>query len=489
MISNVPPTLSSSNVQVNDNISQRFNAASTRQTTSSLRASDSQTNRHKKLSLLAPKPPEVYKEEPSDIRVFDSTWLCQSPPQVGSLDRALLQKEEVSETPGSSLRYMSGKKIGSEYRSDPDRPSFDIFEQCSSWPQSDSRTCIPSPNPNKRPAKRGEGFGVPQKRSRTSEHDENTAELNEDVDPRLGGDDVENRKGETFACPYYRKDPERHLECINLRMARISDVKQHLKRKHTARYNCLRCSEGFSSQKVYDHHIRQENCCQDSAANIDCVSPAAQDAIKVRFERSLSSKEQWYKIWEVLFGKQNPTMDPYLDNIFKEVTGIIRSVWKKEGDQIISSSIRGRELPSCNDQLHSLLLEFLNKVETRFEQKPSETNSRESTLNSDISLVENMVRTNSEPNFLPATTNPFSSDGIFPSYALPSEMSSSPVNFSSAEPEGAFQTIKNMFNFSIGSPMPQVEYPMEFSTADLQMLGEAEPWIAEGEPHLNNPNN
>ncbi|CEI60266.1 unnamed protein product [Fusarium venenatum] len=515
MTSNAPPKLSSSNIQVNDNTSQCFNRVSSIPTPLSLRVSDSHTNRDNKPSPLAPKPPDACKEEQPDIRWFDGAWPCQSPHQVWSLDGALLQKEESSQPPGSSLKYMSGTTIGSEYPSNPDTLSFDIFEQYSGWPQSDSRTCITSSNPNKRPAKRGEGSEAPQKRSRTSEHDENAGEVNEDGDHRMGGDDADNRRGQTFACPYYRIDPERFLECINLRMPRISDVKQHLKRRHTARYYCLRCSKGFSSQKVYEDHIRQANCSRVSAANLECVSPAAQEAIKVRFERSLSSKDQWNKIWEVLFGKRNPTVNPYLDNIFKEVTGIIRGVWKKEGDQIISSSIKGRELPSCSDQLHSLLLEFLNKVETRFEQKPPETNSRESPLHFDISLVQDMVGANLEPILLPAAEHPSSSDDVFSSYAISSETSNLPVNFSRVGSEGTLQSIKKLFTFPLGTSMQQVEYPhMDFSTTDLQLPGETEPWnfvdslrddsadtslpffhltedpqVLEGEPHLNIPNN
>ncbi|KAF4969550.1 hypothetical protein FSARC_3233 [Fusarium sarcochroum] len=515
MSSHAPTTPSSSNIRVNDNTIQCSNIAQIAPSTLSLRASESHANNDKKPNSIAPKPPRIYKAEPPDSRSLDDLLLCQSPPQIWSLDGVLLGKDEVSQTPGSSLKYMPSTTVGSECPSSPGSLSFaKIFEQCLDWPPLDSKTT--SPNPSKRPAKRGEGSEAPQKRSRTSEYNENTGEVNENGDHRQVGDDTDNRRVETFACPYYRMDPERHLDCINLKMPRISDVKQHLKRRHTACYYCLTCSKGFSSQKVYEGHIRQANCSMAWAANLECVSPAAQETIKLRFDRSLSPKDQWNRIWEVLLGERNTTQNPYLDNIFKEVTEIIRGIWKKEGHQIIFNSIRGRELPSCSDQLHSLLLEFLDKVENRFEQRPPETSSRESSLNLQAPLRDDMAGANLEPVLLSTAPNTSSRDEFSSSCPVIPETSTSSVSFSRAasDPESPFQSFRKMFTFPLGSPMQQAEYPhMDFSTTDLQVPGETEPWhfvdflrddsadtslplshstedrqVLEGEPQLNIPN-
>ncbi|KAF5678861.1 hypothetical protein FDENT_8856 [Fusarium denticulatum] len=100
-----------------------------------------------------------------------------------------------------------------------------------------------------------------------------------------------NKRLETFACPYYRKDPERHLNCINLKLIRISDVKQHLKRRHTSNYSCTRCFEGFSSSKSYEEHVLLQSCPIAECNNNDGVSPVTQQALKDRVDRS-SSPEQ-----------------------------------------------------------------------------------------------------------------------------------------------------------------------------------------------------
>ncbi|KAF4436522.1 hypothetical protein FACUT_6380 [Fusarium acutatum] len=43
-------------------------------------------------------------------------------------------------------------------------------------------------------------------------------------------EDIEVRKA--FACPYFRLDPVRHIECLSRKLYRIQDVKQHLSRRH-----------------------------------------------------------------------------------------------------------------------------------------------------------------------------------------------------------------------------------------------------------------
>lgn len=209
--------------------------------------------------------------------------------------------------------------------------------------------------------RRAEDTKAPHKRSRTS--------VTTDT----------NRRLETFACPYYRKYPERHLDCINLRMIRISDVKQHLKRRHTFKHICTRCFEGFCSSKEYEEHVLQQSCPIVECNNNDSVSPDAQEALKYRVDRSSSSKVQWHEMSKILFGKLGLSLNPYQDGVFKEITGIIRGIWKNEGQNIISSLNDTRNVP-CADQLRPLLSEILTKVEESFEkkeQKPPKETPRE----------------------------------------------------------------------------------------------------------------
>ncbi|KAI1012766.1 hypothetical protein LB504_008483 [Fusarium proliferatum] len=211
---------------------------------------------------------------------------------------------------------------------------------------------------------------TPSKRRRTVGFGDELYDLDED------GDQSPNDSVRRFACPYFRKDPERHIECITLKMVRISDVKQHLKRRHTAPYPCPKCSEGFMSLNMQQEHILQQNCSQGSGANWDSVSLASQKALQARFRKSLSSEAQWYGVWTILFGERRPMPNPHLDGVVKEVIGILRGIWLDEGRRLISEFVETKDQPpSYNDQLYQLLAGILDEVEARFEQKPSERTS------------------------------------------------------------------------------------------------------------------
>ncbi|KAK7597384.1 hypothetical protein V3481_003969 [Fusarium oxysporum f. sp. vasinfectum] len=94
----------------------------------------------------------------------------------------------------------------------------------------------------------------------------------------------------------------------------------------------------------------------------------------------------------ILFGKLGLSLNPYQDGVFKEITGIIRGIWKNEGQNIISSLRDTRNVP-CADQLRPLLSEILARVEDCFEkkeQKPSKESPRErSESNQGLSTIKN----------------------------------------------------------------------------------------------------
>ncbi|CZR46172.1 uncharacterized protein FPRO_11619 [Fusarium proliferatum ET1] len=205
--------------------------------------------------------------------------------------------------------------------------------------------------------RRADDTKAPHKRSRTS--------VTTDTDKRL----------ETFACPYYRKEPERYLDCLNLKMLRISDVKQHLKRRHTFNYSCTRCFEGFLSSNTYEEHVLLKSCPITECNNNYGLSPVAQQALKDRVDRSSSPERQWHEISRILFGKLGLSLNPYQDGVFKEITGIIRGIWKSEEQGIISSLRETQNVP-CATQLRPLLFEILAKVEDCFEQKEKKSPER-----------------------------------------------------------------------------------------------------------------
>ncbi|KAF4496849.1 hypothetical protein FAGAP_7004 [Fusarium agapanthi] len=106
-------------------------------------------------------------------------------------------------------------------------------------------------------------------------------------------EDIELRKA--FACPYFRLDPVRHIECLSRKLYRIQDVKQHLSRRH---------------------YIKRDN-----SDNTRGVNPRTQKVLKLRLDRRLSPEGQWHEIWRTLFNGTLPREGPYLGNSKEEIVG------------------------------------------------------------------------------------------------------------------------------------------------------------------------
>lgn len=219
----------------------------------------------------------------------------------------------------------------------------------------------------KRPA---EGSSAPQKKSRKTKSQNDVEESDRDRDYYSGIDGAEKKKEEKFACPFYRKDPMRFLECINVKMVTISIVKQHLKRRHAGNSHCSVCNTSLALSGLVEDHGRKESCSHSKTSSLDSIPSRIQDVLSFRSDRRMSSLTQWHEIWVILFGKPDTTPKPLLDGIFKEMTGIIRDIWSQDGSQIVSRYVQTRGLPASSGEMLSSLLELLDGVEDRFENKP-----------------------------------------------------------------------------------------------------------------------
>ncbi|KAF5573385.1 hypothetical protein FPANT_12398 [Fusarium pseudoanthophilum] len=282
----------------------------------------------------------------------------------------------------------------------------------------------------KRPA---EGNSAPQKKSRKTKSHNDVEESDRDRDYYSGSGEAEKKKEETFACPFYRKDPVRFLECINLRMVTISIVKQHLKRRHAANLYCSVCKQGFPSSKLYDDHLQRGSCSRSVIDSSDTIPPHILEALKLRSDRRISSEAQWLEIYVLIFGTSDTKPKPFLDGIAKEMTGIIRDIWRQDGSQIVSKSVQERGLPATPGQLFDLLPELLDKVEDRFENKPLKQESDEQLPNTKGAMTENNIRARDdsyqgsrtlddcpEPGFYASDFDPMSNSAFLPSDLLKS---------------------------------------------------------------------
>jgi hypothetical protein len=148
-------------------------------------------------------------------------------------------------------------------------------------------------------------------------------------------EDIEIRKA--FACPYFRLDPVRHIECLSRRLYRIQDVKQHLSRRH------------------YVERDKSSN----ASDNTRGVNTRTQSILKLRLDRRLSPERQWYEIWKILFNQKLPREGPYLSNSKEEIVGSMIAVCKQGSSRVVPGILRSLGLSSEKRKSVQQLMEQL----------------------------------------------------------------------------------------------------------------------------------
>ncbi|RSL64566.1 hypothetical protein CEP53_004024 [Fusarium sp. AF-6] len=186
-----------------------------------------------------------------------------------------------------------------------------------------------------------------------------------------------------WACPFFRRDPTHHMDCITLTLNRIQDVKQHLTRRHTAEFSCSFCFDEFQHRQDWEEHVRLRTC-QPRPCPAHRVSPQAQDRLKVRVDRTLTASEQWYEIWRILFEDEKPPHSPHQGSVIGEVISIIRDCWHTERGQILSELARCEGI-SKNEagHLEVLLGGLLDRVQDRVDPVHRDSGASEAPSNTD----------------------------------------------------------------------------------------------------------
>ncbi|KAK1507559.1 hypothetical protein CTAM01_02671 [Colletotrichum tamarilloi] len=201
---------------------------------------------------------------------------------------------------------------------------------------------------------------APTKRQRVSPPPDHAIYMNESAD-----DDDVTIKGITgnFACPFYRNNAVRHMACLNLRMVRIRDVKQHLQRRHSEpRHYCPHCYKRFETYLEQSQHVQNQSIigCSTKDKEFDFVPPHAKDLLKLKVSRKDTAEEQWYTVWDKIFEPKPRPEHPYMGTVIEEVTIMLQEFWQREGDQIVSRFMETRQVKFQDDvclkeTLHGLM--------------------------------------------------------------------------------------------------------------------------------------
>ncbi|CAH0004331.1 unnamed protein product [Clonostachys byssicola] len=184
-----------------------------------------------------------------------------------------------------------------------------------------------------------------------------------------------------FACPLYRKYPLQNMDCVNRKLTRIRDVKQHLLRRHLA-YRCPICNIPLPSAARKEEHILEQNCTPSQSAERfgpDGITQEVHDILKKRSHRGKAPTTKWYEVWEIIFGDTNREERPFLGPMMEETAKLMRDVWDKESRSIVQDVVSdANDNQNQNDQQIEAMMAMFEKVQDRFETRIHELTSRES---------------------------------------------------------------------------------------------------------------
>lgn len=148
-----------------------------------------------------------------------------------------------------------------------------------------------------------------------------------DRDPPLPSRSSTKRQStRTFACPFYLRDRLRHSDCLNIRLTRLSDVRQHLlERAHNQVVHCPACGITFTGRTAVargrrDVHV-QAATCEPSPSPFEYPGITEDEEQRIREiarntrTTQYTEVQRWYMIWDFLFpGAQRPD-SPFLTDV------------------------------------------------------------------------------------------------------------------------------------------------------------------------------
>ncbi|KAK1467680.1 hypothetical protein CCUS01_07211 [Colletotrichum cuscutae] len=172
-----------------------------------------------------------------------------------------------------------------------------------------------------------------------------------------------------LACPSYKEDPLKHLQCLRIELKRIKDVKQHLNRKHRQpSYYCPTCWMIFDKPTDRDIHISQRGCFLQDRVNYEGISEDQSRQLTRKVDRRLSEEQQWFSVWDIVFPDVPRPESAYLGNQIEESMVMIHDFWDANGKALVSDALWERgpiPEPNVSDdegELESFLAEALESV-------------------------------------------------------------------------------------------------------------------------------
>lgn len=148
-----------------------------------------------------------------------------------------------------------------------------------------------------------------------------------------------------LACPYWKRDSEKHRVCCKLSHKRIRDVKQHLHRRHTPENYCDRCLEMFEDGDRYEVHLlRAVACFRVPGTQLEGITRTQSRALNKKSDRKLDEEGQWFAMWDILFPGMERPSSAYLDSDLTEEMNSFQEYMTNRGQNILLEELNSNNM-------------------------------------------------------------------------------------------------------------------------------------------------
>ncbi|KAH9238561.1 hypothetical protein K456DRAFT_48777 [Colletotrichum gloeosporioides 23] len=144
-------------------------------------------------------------------------------------------------------------------------------------------------------------------------------------------------KSHELACPFYKHDPSRHIDCLKyFELKTVSDLRRHLRKCHWKPTHCSMCNLHFDSSDERDAHIKLNSCEPRTHQPLDSVSDDQDEDIS-NTEQVSSLGKQWFRVWDILFCDSEPPKSAWLGTDLELEVSSFRGFYRAVGRDLVEN--------------------------------------------------------------------------------------------------------------------------------------------------------
>lgn len=187
------------------------------------------------------------------------------------------------------------------------------------------------------------------KRSRSNDDDDERRDNDGFLRPKKRPAQSPTRpQGERLACHFWKLDSHANRNCFSMKLSRIGDVKQHLRRKHEhqASEYCQRCWIAFEDEAHKTAHLSDDSghiCRYNPAARPPGIDSAMSKRLREKSKSEKSLEDQWFAIWDIVCpGHPRPSSAFINDSLTEEASQLqesIVNVWPSELANVLEGAL------------------------------------------------------------------------------------------------------------------------------------------------------